>query len=346
MSLSPKAAGVVRGLVIVLLAGMAAGVLYVALSGPLEPADVARGVIAGALIFVPIYLFDVAAANAGWGKRLRQRPFLVAIGLRTLVYLVFIVVGLLVAAFATGVPLSDATGILGGTHIAFAFLVAFVFSTIRQLSRMLGPSVLTSFVTGRYHRPRLEERVFLFMDLVDSTTTAERLGPLRFHALLDRIAFDVADAIATYHGEIHRYVGDEIIVTWMADKGLRDAACIRAAFSMVSGVDRRASRYLGDFGVKPAFHIAMHVGPVVVGEMGDLHREIVFLGDTVNTTARIEAASGAMGRSVLVSQELMDRLGTIPAEVAMESIGSIALRGKQDPIPLVSLTWRPAERPS
>ena len=74
--------------------------------------------------------------------------------------------------------------------------------------------------------------------------------------------------------------------------------------------------------------------------MGDLHREIVFLGDTVNTTARIEAASADTGRSVLVSQELIDQLGALPPEIVMESIGSIALRGKQAAIPLVSLTLR------
>jgi len=54
MGLSPKAAGVARGFVIALLAGMAAGVLYVALTGPLDPLDVARGALAGALIFGPI----------------------------------------------------------------------------------------------------------------------------------------------------------------------------------------------------------------------------------------------------------------------------------------------------
>jgi adenylate cyclase len=72
--------------------------------------------------------------------------------------------------------------------------------------------------------------------------------------------------------------------------------------------------------------------------MGDLHREIVFLGDTVNTTARIEAASGDTDRSILASQELVDRLGAMPPDVAMESMGTIALRGKQAPIALVSLT--------
>jgi adenylate cyclase len=156
--------------------------------------------------------------------------------------------------------------------------------------------------------------------------------------LLDRIAFDVAGAVALYRAEIHRYVGDEVIVTWLADQGLRDAACVRAAFSMVGGVARHEARYVEDFGVKPTFHLAIHIGQVVVGEMGDLHREIVFLGDTVNTTARIEAASGDTDRSILASQELVHRLGAMPAEVAMESMGTIALRGKQAPIALVSLT--------
>ena len=340
MSVSPKAVGVARGLVLVLLAGMLAGVLYVALTGPLDPRDVARGALAGGLIFVPIFLFDVAAANSEWGRRLRRRSFAVAVGVRTLVYLGLIVVGLLLAALATGVPFADATDILGGTHIGFAFLITFLFNVVGQLSRMLGPSVLTSFVTGRYHRPRLEDRVFLFMDLAGSTAIAERLGPLRFHELLDRIAFDVADAVVTYRGEIHRYVGDEIIVTWLADRGLRDAVCVRAAFSMVGGVDRNQARYVRDFGVKPTFHVAIHIGPVVVGEMGDLHREIVFLGDTVNTTSRIEAASSDTDRTMLVSQELIDRLCALPPEVVKEPIGTIALRGKQAPIALVSLTTR------
>jgi adenylate cyclase len=36
-------------------------------------------------------------------------------------------------------------------------------------------------VTGRYHRPRLEGRVLLFIDMEGLTALAERLGPLVFH---------------------------------------------------------------------------------------------------------------------------------------------------------------------
>ena len=64
MSVSPKTVGVFRGLVVVLLAGMSAGVVYVALTAHSILATPARGALAGALIFGPIFLVDVAAANS------------------------------------------------------------------------------------------------------------------------------------------------------------------------------------------------------------------------------------------------------------------------------------------
>ena len=44
------------------------------------------------------------------------------------------------------------------------------------MNRLLGQHVLLNFVTGRYHQPRVEERVFLFIDMEGSTGFAERLG--------------------------------------------------------------------------------------------------------------------------------------------------------------------------
>jgi len=62
--------------------------------------------------------------------------------------------------------------------------------------------------------------------------------------------------------------------------------------------------------------------------MGDLHPEIVFLGDTVDTTARIEAASGELHRDVLASRDLVDRLPGLPAGVVSVALGPIALRAR------------------
>lgn len=33
-----------------------------------------------------------------------------------------------------------------------------------------------NMITGRYHRPRKERRIYMFLDIKDSTALAERLG--------------------------------------------------------------------------------------------------------------------------------------------------------------------------
>src|SRR5262249_48301139 len=80
-----------------------------------------------------------------------------------------------------------------------------------QRNKLLGQNVLLSFISGRYYRPRLEERVLLFIDMEGSTGLAERLGPLAFHRLLNRFVTDLTDPIVAARGEIYSYVGDELI---------------------------------------------------------------------------------------------------------------------------------------
>jgi len=286
---------------------------------------------------MPLYAFDLVLNSSAWGRELRRQPFAVVVGIRTLGYLVLIVLGLVLAATVAGAPVIGVGGFLTPVTVGIAFAVAFAANVIWQLDRSLGQGALSSLVTGRYHQPRIEERVFLFLDLQGSTAAAERLGPERFLMLLDRIAFDVADAVLEAGGEIHAYVGDEVIVTWSAKDGLRDARCVRGCFQMLDSVNGQADRYDHEFGFVPRFHAALHVGAVVVGEMGDLHREIVFLGDTVNTTARIEAASGELHRDVLASRDLVDRLRGLPAGVTSVALGPIALRGKGEPLELCAI---------
>ena len=54
--------------------------------------------------------------------------------------------------------------------------------------------MLLNCITGHYHRPRPEQRVFLFIDIEGSTTLAERLGDLAFHRLVDRFVIDLSGA--------------------------------------------------------------------------------------------------------------------------------------------------------
>jgi adenylate cyclase len=113
-------------------------------------------------------------------------------------------------------------------------------------------------------------------------------------------------------GEIYRYVGNEIIVTWPLAKGARDAAAIACLFAIEDALSRGRAEYRRSFGAEPRLRCALHAGPLIVGEMGDIKREIVMLGDTMNTAARIEEACRTTGRDVIASSSLLHAMRSLP----------------------------------
>ncbi len=65
--------------------------------------------------------------------------------------------------------------------------------------------------------------------------------------------------------------------------------------------------------------------------------EIAFLGDTMNTAARLQEACRDTGHRVLASAVLVDRLGALPPGVAKRAIGALRLRGKESDIEVYAL---------
>jgi len=59
-------------------------------------------------------------------------------------------------------------------------------------------------------------------------------------------------------------------------------------FAMKEDLRKRADWYNKDFGLLPAFKAGLHFGKVTTGEIGALKKEIIFTGDVLNTTARIQ----------------------------------------------------------
>lgn len=84
-----------------------------------------------------------------------------------------------------------------------AFLLFFV-----HLDRLLGPGVLIGYVTGRYHSPRREARIFMFLDLKGSTTLADHMDPDRYFAFLHEYFLEMSEPILETNAEIYQYVGD------------------------------------------------------------------------------------------------------------------------------------------
>jgi adenylate cyclase len=295
---------------------------------------VARGLLTGAFISGILISLEIFALTASVAAPLRRAPFAANVTIKTFVYLAVILFGLALGAWAFPLPFEPG---FRSRDVLISLAASFVFTFIFDLNRLLGQNVLLNFVTGRYHRPRLETRVFLFIDMEGSTGFAERLGPLMFHRLLNRFVVDLTEPIVAARGEIHRYIGDELIATWKIEEGVAHAHCVSACFDAMDRLARLAPDYVSEFGAAVKFRAGLHCGPVVTGEMGSVKKEIVFLGDTVNTTARIQEMCRPTGERVLASADLIDRL-ELPPDVAKRSLGGQGLRGKKNDVPLYALT--------
>src|SRR3984957_6288622 len=297
----------------------------------------ARGGVTGAVIAGVLTSFDAFVLRGPLGAPLRRAPFTAHVAIRTGIYLIVILPALRLGEWVF--PSPGERGI-ESVDVLFSLAAAFVFAFIQDVNSLLGQNVLINFITGRYYGPRLESRVFLLIDMVGSTGFAERLGPLAFHRLVNRFIDDLTQPIVAARGEIHRYVGDELIATWNLDEGTADGRCITACFAAIDQLARRADTYRRDFGEAVAVRAGLHCGPVVTGEMGSVKREIVFLGDTVNTAARIQELCRETGDRVLASADLIDRL-KLPRGIAKCSLGDLRLRGKGADLALYALTKTP-----
>ncbi|MBN7812201.1 adenylate/guanylate cyclase domain-containing protein [Algoriphagus sp. H41] len=232
-----------------------------------------------------------------------------------------------------------ATYLLSITHLStmvqlsFSLLLSLFYF---EISDYIGPKALSHFLTGKYHQPVEEERVFMFLDMRSSTSIAERLGHRRYFAMLRKYYEDLSAPILRSAGEVYQYAGDEVIVSWPLKKGLKDQTCLRCFFGMKEALEGKRSFYQKRYGEAPAFKAGMHCGKVTAGEIGVIKKEILFTGDVLNTCARIQGLCNSYGTDLLVSADLLQLL-ELGGEFKVTSKGFNDLRGKDEAVELFSV---------
>lgn len=228
--------------------------------------------------------------------------------------------------------------------LSFPFLSSVVFITViivislffSEVSDYLGLSVLYNFFVGKYHNPIEEERIFMFLDMKSSTTIAENLGHVKYFEMLKEYYSDFTTSIIQYEGDIYQYVGDEIIVSWKLKSGLENNNCFKCFFALKQSLLNQTEKYTSKYGTVPTFKAGFHIGKVTTGEIGYIKKDIIFTGDVLNTTARIEGLCNTYKVDVLVSGQLISMMNPEP-DIEIQSIGKNELRGRKEIIELFTI---------
>ncbi|MEZ4687767.1 MAG: adenylate/guanylate cyclase domain-containing protein [Bacteroidia bacterium] len=275
--------------------------------------------------------------------------FLIYLALFIVIIVVFFPVA---SSLETGISLleADAWQKLGRFLLSISFLITLFHLSVRlmvcliysAISENLGHHVFLNFFSGKYHQPKIENRIFMFLDMKSSTTIAEALGHIKYFKLLGSYYNIMSDPIINSFGEVYQYIGDEIVISWKPEKGIDQANCIKCFFDIRDRLNERQGALFREFGFEIGFKAGIHFGEVTIGEMGALKREIVFTGDVLNTTARIQSLCKELQSDLLISGAIKALLP--PANYQFSSKGKIELKGrnKKEELFSVSLEKEPA----
>jgi adenylate cyclase len=338
MSFKVNTASKLKNILLVTTFGGTIGPLFTGIAFGFDLERVIKGFIAGVLITSLSAYFETFIFRG----KLKQLRFSIVLLLRSMVYITIISFSVLMVWIVHEATLNsrgiidtistdDFRNFITNTFpfiFLFAFSFSFLMNFLVQINDLLGKGVLLSYITGRYHKPKMEERFFMFLDLESSTTIAETIGPLKYHEFMNRYFFDINDPIIGSKGEIYQYVGDEVVISWKKSNGMKNLNCVKCYFDIKEKIDSLQQRYIKEFGLIPGFKAGIHFGEVVIGEVGDSRKEIVFHGDVMNTASRIQGQAKVLNKQLLISEDALKYL-RLDGNYAAEEMGKYKLKGKE-----------------
>ncbi len=206
-----------------------------------------------------------------------------------------------------------------------------------NISEKLGQGVLVNYLLGRYHNPKEENRLFMFLDLISSTAYAERLGHKKYSRLIQDCYYDLTDVVLKYDAQIYQYVGDEVVLTWEKERGITNNNCIKAFFEFEHIIKAKDNYYKEKYGFVPEFKAGLNYGLVTVTEVGEMKKELAYHGDAINIAARIRSSCCSFNKKLLVSADLLSLLEEIDNEFIIEFMGVCQLKGKKNAVGVLSI---------
>jgi adenylate cyclase len=272
---------------------------------------VATGV-AIALLALPLEIFSRELPMMVW---IRSRPAPLNWFLRSLLHLTVIFFALLGTQFLfdaliyrraifSTISVSETT-----QDAIFSSMVLLLVVFVLEMRALLGGKVVANTFLGRYAAPREEQRIFLLVDMVGSSAIAASLGDKRYHGFLDE-TFRLAErTIAEEGGEIYTFIGDAMIASWPIGAPERNAAPLNALLRLYRDLDLTGPMFEQSYGFRPKLRAVLHGGPVVIGEYGEVRRQVTYLGEVLNVTSRLERFAKVSGLEILISKSLLDKTG-------------------------------------
>mgnify|MGYP003875394439 CR=1 FL=1 len=171
-----------------------------------------------------------------------------------------------------------------------------------------------------------------FTDIRSFTTISETLSLEELTSFLNDFYAGVTQVIVKFHGQINKFIGDEVMAIFDEQPGLAPAPlrAVRAGDELTRVLNeinlRRRKRGEIDIGVG----VGINTGAVIVGSFGSsMRQDYTAIGDTVNVAARLQGQAAA--GEVVISDAVYQ---LVQNHVEAEDMGEKPLKGKGQPMRL------------
>ena len=205
-------------------------------------------------------------------------------------------------------------------------------TSAEMLTRFM-PQTLAEKARAAARRSEGERKqvTILYADLSGFTALGERVDAETVRAFQNDLFAEMAGVVYQYEGFVEKFVGDAVMSIFGAPIAHEDDPdrALRAALAMRSRMERINARWAERLGQGMSLHIGVNTGTVVTGDLAGAYS---VTGDTVNTTARLQAA--AAPDQILVSR---DTYRLTREAFAYTELEPITVRGKKEPLPVYEL---------
>jgi adenylate cyclase len=171
-----------------------------------------------------------------------------------------------------------------------------------------------------------------FSDIRGFTAFSEKRSPEQVVEMLNEYFSVMVGIINKNGGVVDKFIGDAIMAVWGAPQTSPDdtlkavSACLQMRTALLELNTKREAAG------EPPIMIGMglHCGRAISGTIGSQERmEYTVIGDTVNMTSRIESSTKAFGADLLVSEDVVAKVGE---SYVFELGGAAEVKGKSEPL--------------
>lgn len=182
----------------------------------------------------------------------------------------------------------------------------------------------------------------LFSDIRNFTSMSEEMPAHEVVHFLNTVHTPMTEHVLESGGTLDKFIGDGMMAFWNAPLDHPDhvRAALRTALRMEKTVDWVNEQFAAEASVVGRPHaplgigIGIHTGMACIGNIGSARRfDYSAIGDTVNTSARLEPMCKTYGVNIVVSSDIV----AAAPEFAYLLLDSVNLKGKAQQTRLYAL---------